>query len=440
MVRPPSHSESQVKQFKPRMCALSRRVVIACVYLLSCGLGAYGQPITLELAIREAMENNLNILAERYNVSIAEAQIMQARLRPNPILTVDSDHLPFAGTRYNLINGAGPAEFSIRTDVLMERGGKRRARIAQAELARSVAELQLANSMRQLVFDVQSAFVDVLLAKENLAVSRRSLVALEGITKVNLVRVNSGDLAKVELVRSQVAALQFRNEVRQSELRVRTALNRLQLLLGRTTPSPHFDVVGTLQRGRTIVLLDDLRRQALDFRPDLTALRRDHARSQYAIRREIAEGKVDYLWGSEFRRQQGLAGTGNSIGLFFSAPLPLFNKNQGEILRAQREQRQLELRIRAMQAEINNEVENAYQQYAMAQNLLDSIETDMLSQASDVQRIMEYSYRRGEATLIEFLDAQRAYFETEQGYNEAMAEYTRTLFLLDSVAGKVGIP
>jgi len=145
---------------------------------------------------------------------------------------------------------------------------------------------------------------------------------------------------------------------------------------------------------------------------------------------------VDYVVGTEYRCQQGLAGTGNSLGLFFSTPLPLFNRNQGEIERARQEHQQIELRLRGLEATIRSDVDTAYEQYSTAKGLLETIERDMLQQSQDVRQIMEYSYRRGEATLVEFLDAQRAFNETTQAYNEARAEYARSLYLIDSIAGK----
>jgi outer membrane protein, heavy metal efflux system len=148
---------------------------------------------------------------------------------------------------------------------------------------------------------------------------------------------------------------------------------------------------------------------------------------------------VDFTVGTEYHRQYGYV-QGNSMGFFFSAPLPVFNRNQGEIERARREQQQIQARIHALEADIQTEVENAYQQYVTARDLLESIERDMLAQARDVRQITEYSYKRGEASLVELLDAQRAFNDTVQSYNEARAEFARNLYLIDAVAGRAGQP
>src|SRR5947199_1573731 len=92
--------------------------------------------------------------------------------------------------------------------------------------------------------------------------------------------------------------------------------------------------------------------------------------------------------------------------------------------------------IHTMKADIRNKVQHAYQKYTTAHDLLQRIEQDMLEQAADVRQTMEYSYRRGQSSFVEFLDAQRAFNETRQGYNEARAEYARSLYLLDAVSGK----
>lgn len=385
------------------------------------------------------MDRNLRLLAERFNIGIGEARILQARLKPNPVLSVGGNYLDVLGAGFDPVkSAAGPTEVNARIDYLLERGRKREERVAVAEAAKAVAQLELLNSTRTLILDVQNGFTEVLLAKDNLALARASLEMFNRIVAVNRTRVESGDLAKVELVRSEVAALQFRNQVRQSESRLRLAKNRLQALMGRTVFAADFDVVGTLRRDTLPMDQPEILRAALAVRPDLEALRRDQARSQADIRLQLAQAKVDYSIGAGYNRQLnvGQGQRGDSIGIFFSAPLPFYNSNQGEIERARQELRQIESRIRALEQEIAAEAANAYEQYSTAKSLLDAIETDMLDQARRVREVIEFSYRRGEATFVELLDAQRTFNETMQGLNEARAEYARSLFLIDAISGK----
>ncbi len=390
--------------------------------------------VTIQQAVQEALDHNLNLLAERYNISVAEARIVTARLRPNPVLSIGTDYIDLIGTYRSDSNG-GPTESNIRTDWVLERGKKREYRIEVAEGQREVARLQLLNTTRSLVLDVRNAFLDVLQAKDSLQLARENLKSFQDIVEVNQTRVNAGDLAKVELVRTQVASMQFQTAVRQAEARLRVAANKLQTLMGRATPSPSFDVEGEMRRDTTPLALPSIQTEALEMRPDLLALRRDQARSQAELRSQIAQGKVDYTVGTEYHRSY-INGHSNALGLFFQAPLPVCNRNQGEIERARQESRQVEARIKALETDIQTEVRNAWVQYNTSRDLLQNIEQNLLAQAKDVRDTMEYSYRRGEASLVEFLDAQRAFNDARQSYNDARVDFARSLYTIDSVAGR----
>jgi len=391
--------------------------------------------ITLDEAVQEALSHNLDLAVQRYDISVAEARLIQARLHPNPVLTVSGDHLDLLGTHYDTINNAGPNEYSVRTDFVLERAGKREKRVALGEVERSIAELGVRDAMRKVIFEVQNAFVEVLLAKDHLALAQDNLKSLNGIVQVNTARVRTGDLAPVELSRSEVAALQYQTSVQQAGMQLRQATNRLQLLLGRTKPVDGFDVTGPFRTDAPRADLDGLRERARLQRPDLLALEQARARSQADLRLQIATGKVDYTVGTEYRRQQAPSGMGNSLGFFFSAPLPVFHRNQGEIARADRELVQAGARIIALQASVNADVLNTWQQYLTSKQLFEDIEATMLPKATQVRETTEYSYRRGEASLVEFLDAQRAFNDAMQSYNEARAGYARSLYLLDAMTG-----
>ena len=393
------------------------------------------QPVTLPQAVAEAVDKNLSVLAEEYSVPVAQARIITARLRPNPILSIEGDHLNLLPPRYNSENMAGPPEYSIRTDFVFERGAKRQRRIDVAEAAVSTAELQFLNTIRSVVLDVQSAYVDLLQAKADLALARETLEVFHQTVQINTSRVRSGDMAEVELIRTQVAELQFENTVAQASLRVETGRVRLQVLLGRARTERPPDATGQLRRDDLVITVDVLRERAFALRPDYLALRRDAARSQAELRLQLAQGKVDYSLGTEYRRQQGLAGRGNSLGFFFSSNLPVFNRNQGEIQRARQEEAQAEARIRALQATIENEVETAYLQYRTARESLHRVEGTMLAKATDVRQIIERAYRRGGATFLDFLDAQKAYIDTVQLRNTAWADFAKSLYAIDAATG-----
>lgn len=400
-----------------------------------CGAVAFAQsppPLAMDTAVREAIANNLELAAGRYGVAISKAREITARLRPNPVVSLSADHLDVLGTGYSANNNAGPNEFAWRTDFILERGGKRAARMELAAAETSAAELRFEDALRKLVYDVQSAFIDVQAAKEAIHLAQDNLRTLNAIVEINGERVRTGDLAAVELERSRLAAMQYQTAVRQGELQLRQAGTRLGLLLGRPA-TVDLDVEGPIRRDDAVRNFETIRLAASERRPDIREARQTEVRNQADLRLQIAQGLIDYSAGVEYRRQQGVNGTGNSMGVFVSAPLPVFNRNQGEIVRAQREIAQAGAQLHAVEARVTSEASIAWQQYATARGLLESIETSMLGKAKEVRDTTEYSYRRGEATLVEFLDAQRAFNDVMQSYSVARADYARALCLIDSV-------
>ncbi len=415
-------------------------LVIACLAgqtaQVSTPVANDANTITLDQAIREALAKNLDLAAERYNVSIAEARQITARLRPNPVLSISGTTLNLFGAPFDSTSPLGPNQFNVHTDFPIERGHKREYRMAVAKAELSLAELGIRDMMRRVIFDVEAAFVDVQQAKENYRLAQENLGSLENIVAINEARLRSGDLAQVELDRSRLAALLSSASMRQVQLQLDQAKTQLQLLLGRTQRTADFDVSGALRREIVADSQPDLVRLALTRRPDYLAAQQTQARSRADVELQIANGKVDFSVGTEYTFQSAYGVSGSTAGLYFSVPLPVFNRNQGEIARARRETTQASARITAMEAAIGADVEKAYRQYSVSKQVLENVESEMLSKARSVRDTTEYSYKRGEASLIEYLDAQRAFNDAMQTFNEARANYARSLYLLDSVSGE----
>ena len=394
--------------------------------------------LTIEQAVNEAVEHNLNLFAERINLNMADASLITARLRPNPVMSLSADHQDFLGTGFSHQNGAGPQEFSLRIDVPMERGGKRQFRIETATYAKEAAEVQILDAVRKLTLDVALACIDLLQAKANLALAKDNFQKLEEVVRLNEVKMKDGSIAPIELTRSQVAMMQYRGNVKRADLELATAKTKLQNLLGRTISSETLDIQGELKvplrpAGLQLAALEE---QAFTTRPDLQALERNQARSQADLKLQLAQAKVDYIWGLEYRRQQGVNGMGDTLGLFLSVPLPLFNRNEGEIARVTAEHEQLSRQVQALKAQIQTEVNVAWQEFQTSRDLVESIEREMLNPAEQARDTVAYTYRAGASSLVEFLDAQRAFNETIQSYYEAEANYRRAVIKLNAAVGR----
>ncbi len=394
-------------------------------------------PVSLKQAVEEALERNLELLARRYEIPIAEARLLQARLRPNPRLNVENNLLDVLGANYVAEQGpAGPAETNTVLYWEIETAGKRRLRMELARQAVTVAQGGILDAQRTLTLEVQNAYLDLLLAKANARTIKEILETFEALVKVNRTRYEAGEIARVELMRSEVAALQFRTQLLQAELRERQERVRLQRLMGRPAPVPGFDVMEEIRRDTVTEGLEELAAAALAARPDLAALRSEVRRAEEEIRLQRALSKPNLDVGLSHHKQYVGPFPGQTAGFRFEIPLPLLNRNQGEVERARLERQQAELRVRALEQQIRAEVVSAWEQVQTARGRLQTIETELLGQAGRVRDTIEFSYRRGEASFLDLLDAQRTFSETRQGYNEARVEYARSLYVLEATVGR----
>jgi len=419
------------------------RSILLLIALVPC---AHSQPrptqISIAEAVDEAIRANPGLSAVRLGLAVADTARITAGLRPNPVVSSSVDHMDWLGTGFNEQNGAGPPEYALRIDMPFERGGKRQARLETAAFERRIAQAQIADAVRRLKQDVTLACVDLLEARARLALAEENLQSLERIVQLNDTRVKSGSIAPVELMRSRVAMLQYRASKRTAELAVITAKTRLKVLLGRPADASEIAIAGGLKPATPPqpVDLESLRQSALVSRPDLNALQLTQARSQSELRLQIAQGKVDYTLGMEYRRQQGVNGTGNMLGLFASVPLPIFSRNQGEIARVRAEQTQIVRRLQAVQQEITAEVTAAFQEYEASRLLLAEIERDLLTPSAEARDTTAYVYQAGASSLLEVLDSQRAFNETMSVYYGAQADYRRATGKLETAVGKEMLP
>jgi outer membrane protein, heavy metal efflux system len=421
-----------------KACACVVASTILCLGSRTVAAQAVFRSLTIEEAVDEAVQRNLALLAERANLSIAEASLITARLRPNPVLSGGANSLDWLGTGFNEVNGAGPPEYAVRVDVPFERAHKRELRTEVAADAKRIAEAQFAEAVRKVKLDVMLAGIDVLEAKAKLQLAQDNLQALDHLLQLNERRLTSGAIAPLEVSRSRVAMLQYRGNVRTAQLALTQARLKLLPLLGRKPENAPIDIDDRLGLTPAPASPDlaALQTTARSARPDLLAAQRDQARTQADLRLQIAQGKIDYALGAEYRRQQGVNGKGNMLGLFVSAPLPVFNRNQGEIARAEAESDKATRSVNALETGLASEVSSAYEAFDASRQLLIEIERDLLTPTTEARAGTTYMYQAGATSLLDVLDAQRAYNDTMDTYYSAQAAYRRAQATLTLVVGK----
>jgi cobalt-zinc-cadmium efflux system outer membrane protein len=408
---------------------------VLCIGLSASRAGA--ETLTIGQAVDEAIRHNLTLIAQRANLSVADTQMLTARLRPNPVASFGADHLDLLGTGFDDVNNGGPPEVAFRVDLPIERGAKRERRIDLASASKALAEAQFADAVRTLRADVTLACIDVLAARATRTLVADNLRAFEDLARVNRARVAAGSLAPVESTRSEVARLQFRSTAVRADLELATALARVRTLIGRSATDP-IDLADDLRVAEPAAGVPDVaavQQLALATRPDLRSLQLGQARSVADLRLQESLGVIDYTVGAEYRRQQGIAGRSNSLGFFVSAPIPILNRNQGEIARADAEHDQLSRQTAAVRSQILSDVDIAYREYTTNRDLVTAIEHDLIQPATSARDISTYTYRAGGSSLLELLDAQRAFNDTMQSYLDAQAGLRRAVAHLAAAVG-----
>jgi cobalt-zinc-cadmium efflux system outer membrane protein len=392
--------------------------------------------LTIAQAVQEALAHNRDLIAKRSDVPVAEGEIVTAGLKPNPVLSAGADHLDWLGTGFNSVNGGGPTEISGRIDVPIERGGKRDLRVQEASFNRTLASAAVSDAERTLIENVQLACVDVMQAAQNLALAHETLRTFEDLATLNDERVRAGAAAPYEAVRTRVAVLQFRATTSRAELELKTASIRLQQLLGRPLSGDTLTIADALEPAAgpplDLVALETL---AIDHRADRQAAQVTEARNLADLRLQQALGIVDFTYGAEYRRQAGPIGLSNSVGFFFSAPLPFYNRNQGEIAAARVRAQQATQQTAAVESVIRADVRAAFEEYQTTAALVAGIEHDLLEPARQARDIAAYTYRAGATTLVELIDGERAWIDANQSYHDAQADYRRAVAHLNAAVG-----
>jgi cobalt-zinc-cadmium efflux system outer membrane protein len=276
----------------------------------------------------------------------------------------------------------------------------------------------------------------VIQADENLSLARDTLRTFEELAAMNDARVQAGAAAQYDATRTRVAMLQFRANVTRAELQWRTSALRLRQLLGRPASADPIAVAAPATLSASLASAPAvLEETAVQSRADLRAARMTQARTVADLKLQLAVGKVDFTYGAEYRRQAGPIGLSNSLGVFFSAPLPFANRNQGEIARAGAEGQQADRTTAALEASVRADVRIAFDAYSSSAGLVASIERDLLGPARSARDIAAYSYKAGGTTLVDLIDSQRAFNDAMQSYYDARAEYRRAIAHLNSAVG-----
>ena len=389
--------------------------------------------ITLDEAISLALANSPAINATRTQIHQNQAQETTANLRPNPVLSADSQFIPvFSPSQFP----TDVEQYDIGLGYTFERGRKRQNRLQAARDQTAVTSAQAADAGRTLAFNVAQQFINVLLAESNLKFAEEGLKSFQQTVDISEQRYKAGDISEGDYLKIRLQLLQFQTDVSSARVARAQALGSLRQLIGYAAIQRDYDVAGDLAYQPLTARLEDLQAKALSERPDLRAAQQGitAAKSQVALAK--ANGKQDVNLIGTYSHTSGL----NALSWFLSIPLPIFDRNQGEIARTRFALTQAEFTEKAGLDTVMTDVTNAYEATTTNQEVVQLYMSGYLKQAQDSRDISAYAYKGGAATLLDFLDAERSYRTTQLAYRQALAAYMLSLEQLRQAVGTRSLP
>jgi outer membrane protein, heavy metal efflux system len=393
--------------------------------------------ISLDEAIRLALQHNHALLAARSTILQNQAQEITANLRPNPTLSFDSQFFPlFNPSEFSANYIDNVAQFDVGIGYLFERGKKRQHRLQAAKDATAVTRAQVTDSERQLTFNLSQQFIAVLLAQSTLDLAQQDYDSFQKTVDISESRFKAGDMSEGDLLKIKLQLLQFQSDVFAAKLSKVQALAALRQQLGFESVPDNYDVEGSLDYTPVHGGIDDLKALALRTRPDLQAahLGVTAARSQESLAE--ANGKRDVNVTFDYTHTGGI----NSGAFFFNIDLPIFDRNQGEIARTRYAINQFEeLQSEAAQ-QVLTDVVDAFEALHSNDQIIQLYRGGYVDQAQKSRDITEYAYRKGAASLLDFLDSERTYRANQLAYRQALASYMTALEQMRQAVGTRNLP
>jgi len=392
---------------------------------------SFAQALNWEQVRERFLANNPNVLAGRIFVREAQANEITAGLRPNPQLSVVLDQ--FHVFNPNPLQPFNNAQWTPVVSQLFERRRKRELRVDSARLLTSAAGSDELDLERQLSFALRTAFVQMLQAKSILELAGDNLNYYDEVIRVNGERLRAGDISQSDFDRIQLQRVQFETDLINAQVSLRTAkITLLTIMNDRSTPVDALDVTGDFNFKETILLQQELRKAALDARPDLrtatTVVRKANVDNKLAW----ANGSWDPTVGFEYQRTQ----PDNTAGVTLALPIRIFDKNQGEKARTQLEIQRVEKIRDAIVGSVFRDVDSAYEAVESTRRLLRPYRDRYLPQAEKVRETVSFAYRNGGASLLDFLDAQKTYRDTQLAYRNLIGAYLNAVSQLNFAVGR----
>lgn len=377
-------------------------------------------PLSLQDALAMALAANPEIAAARNEQSAVEASILQAGARPNPTLG-----LQLQDTRRD------SRETTVLLSQPFELGGKRAARVQAAERGRDVAGADLEARQVEVRAAVITAFFDVLAAQESLRLAQESTALARRATTVAARRVTAGKVSPVEETRAHVAETGVRLELLQAKSALTVARKRLGATWG--NPAPRFERAEGRVQSLPPLPSPDVLAQGLTRSPALARARFELERRLALVQGERSRAMPDVTVSLGMNRIEAPGRNQAMVGV--SVPLPVFDRNQGNLLEAQRRADKARDELAGTEARLGTELALAVERLATARQEAESLQQDILPGAQSAYAAATTGFEYGKFGFLDVLDAQRVLLQARSHYLRAVSEAHRAGADIERILG-----
>lgn len=399
-----------------------RVIVVLVMVTYTCSLKSQTIADTLSLDIQKLekrfIDSNFLLLAAHYNIDAQKALIEQAKVWQNPTINTDfmmgADGKFFNYGKYD--DGKGGhflGQYYVQVQQLIMTAGKRGKLINMAASNAKLSELQMQDVMRNLRYQLHQDYYNLSQQLALLQLYNEQEFQLDKLLSGMKAQLGVGNIAQKDLVRIQALSIALQQDKTDLEKSIADTQNDLKTLLQikdtRTFIKPTGDSSATNlpQDG-----LDKLINQALQSNPNYILQQTTTTYQQQNLAYQKSLRNPDVSLGPNFDRNSNFAP--NYVGLGVSLPLPVFNKNQGNIKSAQYTIKQQQAVTQNAETELVNNVSNAYEKLVLTVKQNSSSQQSFYNQYEVIYNNMLDSYRKREINLLEFLDFYNDYNSSQQ--------------------------
>lgn len=402
------------------MPMFSRTIVCSVVGLLAMAQVASAQTLTLESALQSAFAGNPDLAAAQWEIDIAQGGRQQAGLIPNPVASWDAEDTR-RSTRTT----------TVKLSQTLELGGKRGARIEVASRAQDAAAQELEQRRNLLRAEVIDGFYGALWAQERLELAQRSMALAERGLVIANGRVTAGKASPVEATRAQVEVSQIRLERSRAEIGVSDAYRRLAAITGSATIGFERVEAGAVNTPALPSATQLLARLESTAELRLAQLQIQQRDAGLGLEKAQRIPDLDVSIGSQY--DASVRERVNLVGV--SMPIPLFNRNQGNVLAASRRADQARDLRNATELRLRTETRQALDLWATANSEVRAFNQVILPAAQSAVDSATRGFEMGKFNFLDVLDAQRTLIAARTQYLAALAQATDAWVRIERIYG-----